>query len=117
MREIRVSKNNITRLMLSKLGDKNINIAKSEAVYVDTFDMLVKEVAELSYLNQDYMLFYRGQSKDYHNKSDATTLYPTIYRGERISKNELRYKFDNLKTASSMLVDKISKYKKIKIVL
>lgn len=112
MREIRVSKNNITRLMLSKLGDKNINIAKSEAVYVDTFDMLVKEVAELSYLNQDYMLFYRGQSKDYHNKSDATTLYPTIYRGERISKNELRYKFDNLKTASSMLVDKISKYKK-----
>jgi hypothetical protein len=108
MRSLSVSASNLTWHIKNELDDIN-NIAKSEGVLVRTYKDLVKEIAELSYLNPDFMLFFRGQAIDYKNKSSSTTLYPSIYREERLTKDELKYKLDVLSAASSLLVDKLEK--------
>lgn len=68
-------------------------------------------VARLSYLNKDYLLFFRGQNTDYTNKAGASTLYPSIYRGERLSREELAVRFDLLLGASRRLSDALQKEK------
>ncbi|GAA0405772.1 hypothetical protein GCM10009133_13030 [Cocleimonas flava] len=70
---------------------------------VKSYEELVKQVAKLSYKNKDFLLFYRGQKADYKNKADSSTFYPTIYRGDPLSKEELEYRFDLLESASKML--------------
>lgn len=79
--------------------------AGAEALSVCSFRELVEEVAQLSYLNKDHLLFYRGQARDYRNKAGASTVYPTIYRGERVPKEQLELSFDVLTSAGSHLCD------------
>ncbi len=105
MRKLSFNDTNYTEHIKKNLMDKEI--LKSEGIYVMSYRELVREIAELSYLNPDYMLFYRGQSSDYKNKSSSSTLYPSIYRGERLTKNELKNRVDMLNTAASLLVDKL----------
>ncbi len=107
MRRINFNTSNYTEHIKSSLTD--LDMLRSDGVYVASYMDLVKEIAELSYLNPDYMLFYRGQVLDYKNKNSSTTVYPSMYREERISKNELKYKFDVLNTASALLVDKLER--------
>lgn len=97
----------ITGQLTSDLKDKynNDDIRRAEACHVDSFAELMKYIAQLSYLNKDYLLFFRGQSSDYKNKAEASTFYPSIYRGERLSKQELEIRFELLKSASSRLVE------------
>jgi uncharacterized protein YutE (UPF0331/DUF86 family) len=76
---------------------------------VSTFRELMGHVARLSYLNKDYLLFFRGQGRDYKNKAGASTIYPSIYRGDRLSKNEIRLRFDILSSASRRLCDAFEK--------
>lgn len=83
----------------------NDDIRRAEAFHVNSFIELMKYIAQLSYLNKDYLLFFRGQSSDYKNKAGASTFYPSIYRGERLSKQELEIRFELLKSASSRLVE------------
>lgn len=83
----------------------NDDIRRAEACHVNSFKELMKYIAQLSYLNKDYLLFFRGQSSDYKNKAEASTFYPSIYRGERLSKTELEIRFEFLKSAASRLVD------------
>jgi len=64
---------------------------------------LVENVAKLSYLNKDYLLFYRGQGNDYKNKAGNSTFYPSIYRGDYLSQSELNYKFERLNNLSKNL--------------
>jgi hypothetical protein len=59
-------------------------VAQAEAYYVRTFRQLAEIVARLSYLNKDYLLFFRGQGRDYQNKAGSSTVYPSIYRFERL---------------------------------
>jgi hypothetical protein len=54
------------------------------------FEELVKVSAHLSAGNREYMLFYRGQTKDYTDINKRTNLYPTLYRG--LGKSPLRKK-------------------------
>jgi hypothetical protein len=68
-------------------------------------------IARLSYLNKDYVLFFRGQGTDYTNKAGASTLYPAIYRGERISREELEIRFELLAGASRRLSEALQKEK------
>lgn len=63
---------------------------------VATFRDLVEQVAKLSFLNKDYLLFFRGQKNDYRNKINNSTFYPTIYRGDYLTQQELDYRFDKL---------------------
>lgn len=81
------------------------SIAKSEAYPVRNYRALVEHVARLSYLNKDYLLFFRGQGHDHRNKAGATTIYPKIYRGEYVSRDQLELSFSVLDSAASNLCE------------
>ncbi|MCE5192280.1 MAG: FRG domain-containing protein [Actinomycetia bacterium] len=80
-------------------------MAIATAVPVRSFRGLVEEVAQLSYLNKDHLLFYRGQGRDYRNKAGASTFYPSIYRGERVAREQVTLGLDVLESASARLCD------------
>ncbi len=46
---------------------------KDNAIPVTSFRQLMDYVARLSYVNKDYLLFFRGQGFDYKNKAGAST--------------------------------------------
>jgi hypothetical protein len=77
-----------------------LTAAAADPLPVTTFRKLVEHVAALSYLNKDHLLFFRGQGVDYLNKAGASTLYPSIYRGESLKHWEIEYRFDILEEAS-----------------
>jgi hypothetical protein len=79
------------------------SVGTADAFPVASFPELMQAVAELSYANKDQLLFYRGQSRDFRNKAGASTIYPGIYRGERVSKQQLELSFDVLEAASTRL--------------
>jgi len=86
-------------------------VAKDGGYFVKTFRELVEQVAKLSYLNKDYLLFFRGQSNDYKSKAGKSTFYPTIYRSEYLTQQELDYRFDKLYSASKILAELFKKHK------
>jgi hypothetical protein len=88
----------LTRGLAALVGTQPI--AKAEAIPVPTYRGLMELVAQLSYLNKDHLLFFRGQSTDYKNKAGASSFYPSIYRGERLSRTELDVRFDVLTSAA-----------------
>jgi len=97
----------LTEALKRHFGD---SVSRQEACRVPTYNELVKIVAELSYLNRDNLLFFRGQAKDYRNKAGATTLYPSLYRKNVITKARLGYDFSMLKEISAILVEETKKY-------
>ncbi len=78
---------------------------------VATYRDLVEQIAKLSFLNKDYLLFFRGQKNDYKNKFNSSSFYPTIYRGEYLTQSELDYRFDKLHSASKILVELFKRHK------
>ena len=44
-------------------------VGKDPGYRINSFRELVEQVAKLSYLNKDYLLFYRGQKNDYQDNS------------------------------------------------
>jgi hypothetical protein len=84
-------------------------VARSDAFPVASFRELVEHVARLSYLNKDHLLFFRGQARDFRNKANSTTVYPTIYRGERVPREQLDLSFSVLETASVRLCDMLER--------
>jgi hypothetical protein len=74
-----------------------------------TFRQLVEQVAQLSYLNKDYLLFFRGQASDYKNSYGNSTFYPTIYRSDYLTQQELDFRFDKLNSASKILTELLEK--------
>jgi len=86
------------------------SVPRNEAFPVANYNELVKIIAELSYLNRDNLLFFRGQAKDHRNKAGATTLYPSLYRKNVITKARLEYDFSMLKEISAILVEETKKY-------
>lgn len=112
MKSIRINKNNQTEKIRSYLNEHK-NIGAGPGIIIATFSDLVKEVAKLSYLNQDNMLFYRGQSVDYQNSTQtSSSLYPSIYR-DRINKkdNDINLRIRTLNKASELLVEEVKKSK------
>lgn len=87
------------------------DVGKDEGFLVKSYRELVEHVAKLSYLNKDHLLFFRGQKNDYRNKASKSTFYPTIYRGEHVTQQELDYRFDKLYSASKILVELFKKHK------
>src|SRR5579864_2974949 len=76
---------------------------------VSTYRSLVEHIARLAYLNRDELLFFRGQDRDYLSKTRATTLYPSIYRGDSVSTKELRYRFGLLDGMAKHLVEEFKR--------
>ena len=54
-------------------------VLKSVPKRVETYDDLVKDVAQILHRNRNYVLFYRGQSNDYKAEG-KTIILPSIYR-------------------------------------
>ena len=93
----------------------NIPLHKADPFIVSRFTDLVTIVSQLSIVNKDYVLLYRGQMVDYKNKSGSSTFYPTIYRPE-IGKeylwtNEVNRRFEVLKQCGRLLVESLDAYK------
>ncbi len=83
-------------------------IRKSEGHWVTSYLELAKKVAELQFLNLDYVLMFRGQAKDYRDDKRQTTIKPTLFRpgGRRVSPpnpNTLRRRFDKMREAGDQL--------------
>ncbi len=86
-------------------------VAKKEAYPVKNFRELVEQVAQIAYWNKDVQLFFRGQEQDYYNKENSSSFYPSIYRGERVTQEQIDLKFDTLSIASKMLCNFLIKEK------
>lgn len=88
-----------------KLADKKWNEASwldevltSAPKRVETYDELVKDVAQILHRNRNHVLFYRGQSNDYKTEEGKTTILPSIYRKKPAEKNlMLKESFATLK--------------------
>ena len=87
------------------------DVASNKGYLVNTYRELVEQVARLSYLNKDYLLFFRGQANDYKNKARKSSFYPTIYRSDYLTQQELDYRFDKLYSASKILAELFKKNK------
>ncbi|HFC93183.1 MAG TPA: FRG domain-containing protein [Leucothrix mucor] len=81
----------------------NVSVAESDGFPVKTFKDLVEISASISYLNKDYLIFYRGQNTDYKNKAGRSTFYPTIYRGDPLRRKEIDYRFGVLNDSCRVL--------------
>ena len=90
-------------------------IAKEKAIFVDTYEELVEKIANISYENQDNIMYFRGQNQEYLNSSGNTTIYPSIYRGT-LSALELKNRFQSLNDSAKLLI-KVAKEHKYKGIL
>jgi len=86
-----------------------ISVDKADPFEVATYRELTALVARLAYLNKDYLLFFRGQCRDYKNKAGASSFYPSIYRGNYLLNREIHYRFELLDQSSKLLVGEFVK--------
>ena len=79
------------------------DILKSNPKLVETYDDLVRDVAQIMYYNRNLTLFFRGQSKDYTN-DNSSIIKPSIYRKKPDEKRiMLKERFDLLQHKSDEL--------------
>jgi hypothetical protein len=75
---------------------------------VKNFMELATRIAELQFLNRDFVLLFRGQSRDFKDEN-GTSLKPSILRSSADeappSMSTLRNRYGRLKTAEVLLVD------------
>lgn len=72
-------------------------VLSSEPMWADTYDKLVRNVAQILYYNRNLALFYRGQSSDHKSEQGKTTILPTIYRKKpEQPRLELKERFSQL---------------------
>ncbi len=81
------------------------SVSKVDAFIVDSYQQLMEHIAKPAFFNKDHLLFFRGQDHDYRNKERSSTIYPSIYRGDRVSRTELDIRFGVLKSASRYLCE------------
>ncbi|HPR35742.1 MAG TPA: FRG domain-containing protein, partial [Anaerolineaceae bacterium] len=86
-------------------------LRKTTPFPVQSYHELVRKVAQLSFLNKDFLLFFRGQDQDYQNKAESSTFYPTIYRKEILTSQEIRSRFELLEVATNKLVEAFDREK------
>ena len=61
-------------------------IRNGNSALVTSYLELAKKIAELQFLNRDFVLVFRGQSDDYRNKAGNTSLKPSIMRAVSAAK-------------------------------
>lgn len=87
---------------------RNTTIRKASGHRVDAFMELATKIAELQFMNRDYVLLFRGQSADHRNVAHNTTLKPSLFRPGKGGANpdaaELERRFDTLLLAEDELV-------------
>ena len=96
----------LTEVRIKQIAEAKL-VAKREAIQVECFEGLIKEVAKLSYAHKDYLLFFRGQEVDHLNKKNSkSTFLPSFYRTAKgiLTKIESKKRFEVLEGASSLLI-------------
>lgn len=85
----------------------NRTIRRGEAVPVVDYLDLADRVAELQYLNPQYVMMFRGQRSDHKDSTGATTLRPSIFRGADLQTRDhiLIPLFARLREAERLLVE------------
>ncbi len=83
--------------------------ARAEPYPVERYNDLVRIVAELSYLNKESLLVFRGQARDFKNKAEASSLYPSLYRRNILTKARVERDFALLDELSAILVEETRK--------
>ena len=96
-----------------------MSVDKAESFKVSTYRQLMSHIAQLAYLNKDFLLFFRGQADDFKNRAGSSTFYPGIYRDDYLQSREVFYRYEILNQASKLLVNafehqKIDGYREIK---
>lgn len=95
------------------------SVDKAEPFKVSTYRQLMSHIAQLAYLNKDFLLFFRGQADDFKNRAGSSTFYPNIYRDDYLPSREVFYRYEMLNQASKLLVEmfehqNITGYREIK---
>ncbi len=84
---------------------RNEEIISSEPMTVQTYDELVGYVARILHYNRQFLIFYRGQGREYKNNEGHTTILPSIFRENKDKKpRQLKGRFDILKQKSEELI-------------
>ena len=87
---------------------KNTLVRSASGHRVTSFMELATKIAELQFMNRDYVLLFRGQSADHRNVKDNTTLKPSLFRpgksGGNPKPDELELRFDTLQLAEEELL-------------
>jgi FRG domain len=96
-------------------GQQQSNVAKNADVRGDAGHLvrsywdLATKIAELQFLNRDFVLLFRGQAADHRNKSGNTTLKPTLFRSLNSGNpnaSTLIDRFETLRRAENALTEK-----------
>jgi hypothetical protein len=85
----------------------NYQVRHGQGYFVRTYFELAKKVAELQFLNREFVLLFRGQDKDYRTIKSNTTLKPMLFRlsGKKIpQQKDLERRFVTLRRAEQELV-------------
>ena len=85
----------------------NSTIRASDGHPVESYAELAKKVAELQFLNRDYVLLFRGQVKDYRTVKGNSMIKPSIFRlenGKVPSPTIMIHRFSSLRKAEICLV-------------
>ncbi|MER8452764.1 FRG domain-containing protein [Mesorhizobium sp. M1428] len=81
-------------------------VRHSNGFEVSDYLDLARRVAELQFLNRDYVLLFRGQSQDYKNDKGNSTLKPSLFRqigGQNPNSAQLLDRFQALSEAERIL--------------
>src|SRR5690625_1111080 len=57
----------------------NQKIIESAPYHIDSYEKLIDAIAQISFYNRDYALFYRGQNREYLDDSKCTKIFTQIY--------------------------------------
>ncbi len=88
-------------------------VRKGPGHKVKDFLDLATKIAELQFMNQDYVLLFRGQTSDHKNIQRNTSLKPSLFRpvaGKNPSQNLLQQRFALLARAESRLVQEYRRF-------
>lgn len=91
---------------------RNEEIIKSVPMKVNTYDELVGLVARILHYNRQYVIFYRGQGREYKNEAEQSLIPPSIFRKNRDNKpRKIKERFEILKLKSEELLEMFKKEK------
>lgn len=82
-------------------------IRKSQAIPVRNYLELADKIAEVQYLNPEYVLVFRGQSSDYRDEDNMTSIRPGIFRGRDrlVGRSPIENRFAILHNAERLLIE------------
>ena len=86
-------------------------VRRGDGLYVRSYADLVERVAELSFNNPEYLLFFRGQAKDYRIDG-LTTIHTALFRSfkpdGRLGGLVIKNRFSLLENAEQALAEKFN---------